>query len=139
MENKIIVNYENAKPFAIVTINDVTERVPVRVGHANRTTANGPELWIQLEKHSESSRKWLTTHVQPGNVHEITDFKLESGRVAQNSVKLEKPDEKLMKYMSDEQKTKYLELIDAINAKRQALKAAKVENALASLEQMLAD
>lgn len=49
MENKIIVNYENVKPFAIVTINDVTERVPVRIGHANRTTANGPELWIQLE------------------------------------------------------------------------------------------
>lgn len=44
-----------------------------------------------------------------------------------------------MKYMSDEQKTKYLELIDAINAKRLAIKAAKVENALASLEQMLAD
>lgn len=139
MENKIIVNYETVKPFALVTINDVTEKVPVRIGHANRTTANGPELWIQLEKHSESSRKWLTAHVQPGNTLEITNFKLESGRAAQNSVKLEKPDEKLMKYMDDDQKTKYLALIEAINAKRLALKAAKVENALASLEQMLAD
>lgn len=137
--NKIIVNYETVKPYADVTINEVTERVPVRIGHANRTTANGPELWVNLEKHSLATRKWLTVHVQPGETLEIKDFKMESGRESNGGVKLVKADQKILAVMTDEEKATYLSLIDAVNQKRSELKASKVESAIAKLQALLND
>lgn len=137
--NKIIVNYETVKPYADVTINEVTERVPVRIGHANRTTANGPELWVNLEKHSLATRKWLTVHVQPGETLEINDFKMESGRESNGGVKLVKADQKILAVMTDEEKATYLSLIDAVNRKRSELKASKVESAIAKLQALLND
>lgn len=137
--NKIVVNYESVKPFADVTIDDVTERVPVRVGHANRTTANGPELWVNLEKHSLATRKWLTVHVQPGETLEVKDFKMESGRESNGGTKLVKADQKIMAVMTDEEKQIYLDLIDKVNQKRTELQATKVESAIAKLQAMLND
>lgn len=137
--NKIIVNYETVKPYADVTINEVTERVPVRIGHANRTTANGPELWVNLEKHSLATRKWLTVHVQPGETLEINDFKMESGRESNGGAKLVKPDQKILAVMTDEEKATYLSLIEKVNQKRTELQATKVESAIAKLQAMLND
>lgn len=137
--NKIVVNYESVKPFADVTIDDVTERVPVRVGHANRTTANGPELWVNLEKHSLATRKWLTVHVQPGETLEVKDFKMESGRESNGGTKLVKADQKIMAVMTDEEKQVYLDLINKVNQKRTELQATKVESAIAKLQAMLND
>lgn len=137
--NKIVVNYESVKPFADVTIDDVTERVPVRVGHANRTTANGPELWVNLEKHSLATRKWLTVHVQPGETLEVKDFKMESGRESNGGTKLVKADQKIMAVMTDEEKQIYLDLINKVNQKRTELQATKVESAIAKLQAMLND
>lgn len=137
--NKIVVNYESVKPFADVTIDDVTERVPVRIGHANRTTANGPELWVNLEKHSLATRKWLTVHVQPGETLEVKDFKMESGRESNGGTKLVKADQKIMAVMTDEEKQIYLDLINKVNQKRTELQATKVESAIAKLQAMLND
>lgn len=137
--NKIVVNYESVKPFADVTIDDVTERVPVRVGHANRTTANGPELWVNLEKHSLATRKWLTVHVQPGETLEVKDFKMESGRESNGGTKLVKADQKILAVMTDEEKQIYLDLINKVNQKRTELQATKVESAIAKLQAMLND
>lgn len=137
--NKIVVNYESVKPFADVTIDDVTERVPVRVGHANRTTANGPELWVNLEKHSLATRKWLTVHVQPGETLEVKDFKMESGRESNGGTKLVKADQKILAVMTDEEKEIYLDLINKVNQKRTELQATKVESAIAKLQAMLND
>lgn len=137
--NKIVVNYESVKPFADVTIDDVTERVPVRVGHANRTTANGPELWVNLEKHSLATRKWLTVHVQPGETLEVNDFKMESGRESNGGTKLVKADQKILAVMTDEEKQIYLDLINKVNQKRTELQATKVESAIAKLQAMLND
>ena len=137
--NKIVVNYESVKPFADVTIDDVTERVPVRIGHTNRTTANGPELWVNLEKHSLATRKWLTVHVQPGENLEVKDFKMESGRESNCGTKLVKADQKIMAVMTDEEKQIYLDLINKINQKRTEMQATKVESAIAKLQAMLND
>lgn len=137
--NKIVVNYESVKPFADVTIDDVTERVPVRVGHANRTTANGPELWVNLEKHSLATRKWLTVHVQPGETLEVKDFKMESGRESNGGTKLVKADQKILAVMTDEEKQIYLDLINKVNQKRTELQATKVESTIAKLQAMLND
>lgn len=137
--NKIIVNYKSVKPFAEVTIGEVTERVPVRIGHANRTTANGPELWVNLEKHSLATRKWLTVHVQPGETLEINDFKMESGRESNGGAKLVKTDQKILAVMTDEEKQLYLDLINKVNQKRTEIQANKVESAIAKLQAMLND
>ena len=137
--NKIVVNYESVKPFADVTIDGVTERVPVRVGHANRTTANGPELWVNLEKHSLATRKWLTVHVQPGETLEVNDFKMESGRESNGGTKLVKADQKIMAVMTEEEKQIYLDLINKVNQKRTEIQATKVESAIAKLQAMLND
>ena len=137
--NKIVVNYESVKPFADVTIDDATERVPVRIGHANRTTANGPELWVNLEKHSLATRKWLTVHVQPGETLEVNDFKMESGRESNGGTKLVKADQKILAIMTDEEKQIYLDLINKVNQKRTEIQATKVESAIAKLQAMLND